>query len=51
MANARYQHSIQIPQELEDAWLRYCASQPEPESFNAFINRLMVEALDAIPQS
>jgi hypothetical protein len=46
MATARFQHSIQLPEDLEQAWLTYAERQPIPVSFNAFINRLIAEEME-----
>lgn len=48
MATARYQHSVIIPDELEQAWLQYQAKQAKPESFNAFINRLIKQEMELL---
>lgn len=44
MAVARYQHSIVLSEELEQAWLLRQESIPDL-SFNAFVCALMKEAL------
>lgn len=44
MAVPKYQHSIVLSQELEEAWLRKQAQTPHL-SFNAFMVKLMREAL------
>jgi hypothetical protein len=44
MAVARYQHSIVLSQELEEAWLQRQESIPDL-SFNAFVCDLIKEAL------
>lgn len=46
MATPRYQHTIQVSEELEQAWERYQATQQEPESFNAFVNRLIQQEME-----
>ena len=46
MASPRYQHTVVIPEDLEDGIAKIQAQQPEPESFNAFINRLIRQELE-----
>lgn len=48
MATPRYQHTVQIPEELEQAWTRYQASRHEPESFNALVNRLIQQEMELL---
>jgi hypothetical protein len=48
MATPRYQHTIQISEELEQAWTRYQAACQEPASFNAFVNRLIQQEMELL---
>jgi hypothetical protein len=43
MATARYQHSVSVPEDIEQAWLQY--QLETGESFQAFVLKLMSEAL------
>jgi hypothetical protein len=48
MASPRFQHTVIIPQELEEAWQVYRAQHAKPESFNAFINRLILQEMELL---
>lgn len=45
MAVARYQHTIQIPEDVEQLWIEYKNASPNPPSFSAFIIRLIKQEL------
>ncbi len=45
MSTPRCQHTVLVPLELEQAWKAKRELQPTPESFNAFIVRLMKQEL------
>jgi hypothetical protein len=48
MAEPRYPHTVQLPPELEHAWKTYQSSREEPESFNAFVNRLIQQEMELL---
>lgn len=48
MPTPRYQHTVQISEELEQAWTRYQSARLEPESFNAFVNRLIQQEMELL---
>ena len=48
MATKRFQHTVQLPEAMETAWQAYRAHQAQPESFNAFIHRLIQQELEAL---
>lgn len=48
MSTARYQHTVIIPEELEQAWRQYQTLRETPESFNAFINRLIKQEMELL---
>ena len=43
MANPRYQHTLQLPAELEEQWQRIQQEQPQL-SFNGFVCQILEEA-------
>jgi hypothetical protein len=48
MAAPRYQHTIILPEELEQGIAVLQAQRQEPESFNAFINRLIRQEMELL---
>jgi len=48
MAAARFQHTVILPEELEQGILAMQAQQKDPESFNAFINRLIRQEMELL---
>lgn len=48
MPSPRYPHTVQLPTELEDAWKRYQDTRLEPESFNAFVIRLIQQEMELL---
>ncbi len=46
MAEPRFAHTVQLPPQLEEAWIQYQRAHPDPESFNALVNRLMSQELE-----
>ncbi len=45
MAEPKYQHTVQLPADLEAAWKRYQQHEVDAESFNAFVLRLIREEM------
>lgn len=48
MAEPRYSHTVQLPEEVESAWKRYQGGQQTPESFNAFVLRLIQQEMELL---
>jgi hypothetical protein len=48
MAAPRFQHTVIIPEELERGILVMQAQRTDPESFNAFINRLIRQEMELV---
>ena len=48
MSTPRYAHTVQLSPDLEAAWKAYQASRLEPESFNAFITRLIQQEMELL---
>ncbi len=48
MATQRFQHTVQLTKELESAWRTYQATRMIPESFNAFVNRLIHQEMELL---
>jgi hypothetical protein len=45
MAAPKYQHTIQLPAELEELWLSYQSQHPE-ETFNGFVVKIIRQEMD-----
>ena len=45
---AKYQHTVQLPEEIEQGWLTLNAQRETPETFNGFINRLIRQELELL---
>lgn len=48
MSSPRYSHTVQLPEELEQAWKAYQTQRQEPESFNAFVIRLIAQEMELL---
>jgi hypothetical protein len=48
MAAAKYQHTVQLPADMEETWKAYQAQRQEPESFNAFVIRLIRQEMELL---
>lgn len=48
MASPRFQHTVVLPEELEQGIALIQAQRNEMESFNAFINRLIRQELEVL---
>ena len=48
MTPARYQHTIHLPEELEQGWNTLNAQRTSPESFNALVNRLIRQEMEVL---
>lgn len=44
MASPRFQHSIQVPEDLEQAWIKFQSEHPDM-TFNGFACEMLREAL------
>lgn len=48
MGTPRFNHTVQLAEPLELAWKAYQAQREEPESFNAFVNRLIQQEMELL---
>jgi len=48
MSTPRFNHTVQLPEPLELAWRAYQSQRIEPESFNAFVNRLIAQEMELL---
>jgi hypothetical protein len=47
MAAPKYQHTVQLPAELEEAWLTYHQQHPT-ETFNGFVTKVIRQELELL---
>lgn len=45
---AKYQHTVQLPEELEQTWQQVNTQRQEPETFNGFVNRLIRQEMERL---
>lgn len=45
---AKYQHTVQLPEELEQGWIAINQQRATPESFNALVNRLIRQEVELL---
>lgn len=45
---AKYQHTVQLPEDLEQGWIEHNAQRLQPETFNGFVNRLIRQELELL---
>lgn len=43
---AKYQHTVQLPEELEQGWTVMNHQRMTPETFNGLVNRLIRQELE-----
>ena len=48
MMAAKYQHTVQLPEDLEQGWLALNTQRTNPESFNALVNRLIRQEVELL---
>ena len=45
---AKYQHTVQLPEDLEQGWIALNTQRANPESFNALVNRLIRQEVELL---
>lgn len=48
MPAPRFAHTVQLTPEMEAAWKQYQTEREQPESFNAFVNRLIQQEMELL---